>query len=448
MNIERILKYAKGKGAEQCEVFDYEDKEVSTSISIIEKKVTASSTKSQGVGIRVIVDGREGFSYTSNFDRGNLEKAVEKAIKIAQRGGRKLKSLPEPRKVGYLPGLFCEEVDQISEEEIFEINRKILDEASKYDGIGKIIGCQNSVMSIKEKIVNSLGLDHEVVRTHNMLSFVTGAKVNERKASYYDSLYNRKLIGIDEATIKIIETIKLIEKCVSEPKTSIETGEYPAIITPRLLVSILGLVSSPITAKFQPRIMRPNDKVGSKKLTIIEDPLNPQIPGATPIDHEGTPTRRKRIVENGVVKTLLYDQYYAEMEGVKSTGNGFRTPMRIWPKLMKPYQAVPTPQVSSITIKPGRADLEDLTDQVEKGVYMDAVVGGGGDPVAGTFTATATVAFKVEDGGITKPIKHATITGNIRELLNITDLTKKQKLVRNTMAPTVLIPKINIAGEK
>lgn len=448
MEIEKILKYVEERGSDQCEVFEYGDKEISTSISI-DGRTSVLSTKSRGIGIRTIVRGIEGFSYTSNIDQENIEKTVEKAIKIALKGGRKLKSLPVPEKIGHLSESYYEEVDLISEEEIFEINREILNEASEYKGIGRIVSCNNNTRSIEWKIVNSLGLNYEVDETHNTISFSTRAIVNNRIESYRDSLYDRKLIDMDEAVSEIIETIKYTEKCVTERKTSIETGEYPAIISPRLLVSILGrLVYSPITAKFHPRIIKPNDTIGSKKLTIIEDPLNPKIPSSAPIDHEGTPTKQKKIIENGTVKKLLYDQYYAEIEDVKSTGNGFRTPMRIWPKLMKPYQAVPTPQIGSVTIKPGKTDLEDLTNQVEDGIYMDTVVGGGADPVAGTFAATATVAFKIEKGNITKPIKHATITGNIKELLNIVDLTKQQKLIGNTIAPTVLIPEIRIAGEK
>ena len=448
METEKILKYAEGRGADQCEVFEYGDKEISTSIST-DGRTSVLSTKSRGIGIRAIVKGREGFSYASNIDRENIEKTVEKAIKIALKGGRKLKGLAAPEKIGYMSGSYYEEVDQISEEEIFEINKEILDEASKYKGIGKIVSCSNNARSIKWKIVNSLGLNYEVDETHNTLSFSTRAIVDNRIVSYRDSLFDRKLIDINEVVSKIIETIKYAEKCVGERKTSIETGEYPAVLSPRLLVSILGrLVYSPITAKFHPRIIKPNDPIGSEKLTIIEDPLNPKIPRSAPIDHEGTPTKQKKIIENGTVKTLLYDQYYAEKEDVKSTGNGFRTPMRIWPKLMKPYQALPTPQIGSVTIEPGKADLEDLANQVEGGIYMDTVVGGGADPVAGTFAATATVAFRIEKGTMTKPIKHATITGNIKELLNITNLSKQQKLIGNTIAPTVLIPKIKIAGEK
>ncbi len=183
--------------------------------------------------------------------------------------------------------------------------------------------------------------------------------------------------------------------------------------------------------------------VGSKQLTIIGDPLNPEISNSTPIDHEGTPTRQMKIIENGEVKTLLYDHYYAQIEDMESTGNGFRTPISTWSRLTKPYQATPTPLISSILIKQGNKALKELASQIDKGIYIDTVIGAhGADPASGNFTSTA---FKIENGAITKPVKHATITGNIKQILNIIDSTKQQKLVSNTIAPTVLIPKIKVA---
>lgn len=447
MRVEEILKFAEESNAEQCEVFIYEDKNISTSMSI-DGRIRASSTISKGIGIRVIVKGREGFSYTSSINRESIEKAVKKAINIALTAGRKLKDLPEPRKISYVSKLYYEELDQIIEDEVFKNTRKIFNKIIEYKGIGRILSCSNLIRSIKWRIINSLGLDYEVRETHNTISFSTMAVKDNQTAIYYDYIYNRKPIETEDAIEKIIETIKYTEKCV--PKTLIESGEYPAIISPRTLVTLLSYtLYRTLTAKFYPRIIKSGDTVGSKQLTIIEDPLNPEIPNSTPIDHEGTPTRQLKIIENGEVKTLLYDHYYAQIENKESTGNGFRTPISTWPRLTKPYQATPTPQISSIIIKPGNKTLEELASQIDKGIYIDTVIGAhGADPASGNFTATASTAFKIENGTLTKPVKHATITGNIKQILNIIDSTKQQKLVYNTIAPTILIPKIKVAGEK
>ncbi|RKY29174.1 MAG: hypothetical protein DRP74_09180 [Candidatus Omnitrophota bacterium] len=355
---------------------------------------------------------------------------------------KKIKNLLEPRKKVHKPKLYYEEVDLITEDEVFETTRKIFNKVIDCKGPGKILSWSNSIRSIKWRIINSLGLNHEIKETHNTISFSTIAIKDNQTATYYDYIYNRNLVKIEDANDKILETIKYTEKCVL--KTPIETGEYPAIISPRTLVTLLSYtLYRTLTAKFHPRIIRACDMVGSKQLTIIGDPLNPEISNSTPIDHEGTPTRQMKIIENGEVKTLLYDHYYAQIEDMESTGNGFRTPISTWSRLTKPYQATPTPLISSILIKQGNKALKELASQIDKGIYIDTVIGAhGADPASGNFTSTA---FKIENGAITKPVKHATITGNIKQILNIIDSTKQQKLVSNTIAPTVLIPKIKVA---
>ncbi|MEM3616125.1 MAG: metallopeptidase TldD-related protein, partial [Candidatus Methanomethylicia archaeon] len=234
------------------------------------------------------------------------------------------------------------------------------------------------------------------------------------------------------------------------PKEPIETGIYPALIGPRALVSILSYVLYPaLNASFHPRILKPGIQLGSENFNLIEDPWNHENSGASPIDHEGTIRGLKNVIERGVLKTLLYDQYYAETENLSSTGNGFRSPLSTWPRLTKPYQAVPKPQYRSLMIKAGVKSVEDLAGEIGEGIFVEEVIGAhGADPASGRFTATASLAFKIEGGSITKPIKHATIIGDLRELLNVIEVSSNVKQVQNAIAPTIMIPKIVVAGEK
>lgn len=445
----KILRYAGKKGADQCEIFEYNETDIQISMSKSNEKITGSSVKSYGIGMRVLVNGKEGFTYISNINQKNVEKSIKKAIVLAKKGGRELKYLPESKKISKIPGLYHEHLSQINEDEIFNITRKVFEKCMKYEGFGKLYRCNNNIRSVVWSITNSLGLDYKLKETHNRIYYSTIASKHDRTISYSDSIYDRSLMDIECIMDKIIKTIKYNEKSVNKKEINIKTGKYMAILSPTLFGRILGSLLYPqFLADFNHRQIKINDIAGTKKFTLIEDPFNPKIPSSSPIDHEGTPTKEKIIIEKGKLNTLLYDQYYAEKENVKSTGNGFRTPIRIWPKLMKPYQAIPTPQICSARIESGNKDLEDLVSEVNDGVYMDSVVGGGADIKAGTFTATAVVAFKIKEGEIKNPIRHATITGHITDLLNVINLTEDTKLIGNTLTPTVLIPKVNIAGSK
>ncbi len=444
---EKIIKIAEMKGANQAEVFIYSDGEISASISR-GGRISASSSTSKGVGIRVIVKGREGFSYTSKLSSSEVEKTVERAIKIALKSGRKLQSLPEPSSTPGTCKFYCGQVMQASVDEVFQILKEVFDRASRYEGFGRIVSCRSEVRWVSWRVINSLGLDFEFKETHNAISFSAIAAKNGLAATHYDYMYSRSLIGVEEAEVKAMETIKMAEKGI--PEVSIESGEYPVILSPTALVTLLNYTLYPVlTAKFQPRRFKAGENIGSEKLTIIEDPLNPMIPRSSPADHEGTVRSEKAIIEEGKLKTLLYDQYYAEIEGRKSTGNGFRTPILTWPRMLKPYQAAPSPEVGSMVIKAGSRSVDDLASRIEHGLYVINVIGAhGADPASGRFSATASIAFKIEGGSIGRAVKHAIVGGSLNQLLNIIELSGEGKLVYNTIAPSVLIEKLRIAGER
>lgn len=447
MNLENLLKFAEVNGANQCELFIYQDKTISASISI-EGRMRVSSTSSMGVGVRVIVNGIEGFSYVSNISRDYIEKSILNAINNAKRAGRKLKSLPIHSQTPHKLDIYHEDLEVLTEDELFRDVKEIFNKTSRYNGLGKIMSFGISTRLIKWILINSLGLNFEVKESHVSNNFSVMALKNNQMAIYSDFIYDRKPIDIDITLNKIHESLKYVEKCV--PKESIESGRYPALIGPRALISILNYtLYQALTSDFHPRILKPGVRLGSENFTLIEDPYNRGNPGASPIDHEGVIRSLKNIIDRGILKTLLYDHYHAENENLTSTGNGFRTPLSTWPRLTRPYQAIPKPQPRSLCIKAGIKSIEDLAGELNNGVFIEEVIGAhGADPASGRFTATASLAFKIEGGAITKPIKHATITGSIGELLNVIETSSNTKQIQNTITPTILIPEINIAGEK
>ena len=447
MNLERIINLAENRGASLSELFIYSDREVSASISR-GGKISLSSSKSEGIGIRVIVNGREGFSYTSKLDLNEIEKTISRAIKIAKKSGRKLETLPKSKdKIPSVNGFYYEEIKNITEDQVFKFIKEIFDKTLKYNGYGKLISCRSDFKYIEWKIINSYGLEYEFHETHNIVSYSALAIKNGASALNYDYIYDRKIIDLDEAKEYAIKVIKLAENGV--PETSIKSGIYPVILSPRAFITILNYTLYPILkANFYPRRLERGSIIGSEKLNLIEDPLNPLIPRSSPIDHEGTIRRRKIIIEKGELKTLLYDHYYAERENVESTGNGFRTPILTWPRMTKPYQGLPSPEIGSLKIINSNKSIHDLANQVNNGLYVIYVIGAhGADPASGRFSATAPIAFKIENGGIGKPVKHATISGDLSQLLNIIDVGNEEKLVFNTLSPSVLVSELKIAGD-
>jgi len=126
-----------------------------------------------------------------------------------------------------------------------------------------------------------------------------------------------------------------------------------------------------------------------------------------------------------VFKNYIYDQTYARLENAKSTGNGLRT---------SEGSIINAP--SNFIISPGTVSDEEIIEEIKNGIYVMEFSWLNPSEVTGTFGAEIRLAYKIEDGRITKPIKGGNIGGNILEMIkNIKHVSKERKLVGNVLFP-------------
>ena len=165
----------------------------------------------------------------------------------------------------------------------------------------------------------------------------------------------------------------------------------------------------------------------------------------TPFDGEGVATYRKTVVENGVLKTLLYDLTTARKAGVSSTGNGRRgsysTPVSI-----SPYR---------FSLCPGTDALDDLFRAAGDGIYITDCKGfhAGANSVTGDFSIESE-GFRIRDGKPAEPIRGFTVAGNFFDLLK--NVARVGDTVRWPFSgsatcfgsPDVFVPSMSVAGKE
>nr|WP_246208513.1 metallopeptidase TldD-related protein [Enterobacteriaceae endosymbiont of Plateumaris braccata] len=118
--------------------------------------------------------------------------------------------------------------------------------------------------------------------------------------------------------------------------------------------------------------------------------------GSLNVDDEGTPTRYNILVENGILKKYIYDNYYSFLVGkIKSTGNARRSS----------YAFLPIPRMTNTYLLNGKTKTTDIINSVEYGLYVSSVNGGEVDITSGNFVFSTTEAFLIKKGKITKPVK-------------------------------------------
>ena len=183
--------------------------------------------------------------------------------------------------------------------------------------------------------------------------------------------------------------------------------------------------------------------VASPLLTLIDDPFYAENPMQMPFDAEGVATKTKNLIENGVLKTLLYDLTYAKKAGKQPTGNAARGSIAD-PVSIGTY---------CLRIAPGADSPAQLLEKMGNGLYITELKGlhAGADAVTGDFSIES-AGFLVENGKRKAPVHSFTVAGNFFELLRSIDgvadnVEMSLPSVSCTAAPDLLIRGLSVAGE-
>lgn len=149
------------------------------------------------------------------------------------------------------------------------------------------------------------------------------------------------------------------------------------------------------------------EKVAADGVTVVDDGTLAGRRGSLSIDDEGTPTNCTVLVENGVMKGYMQDKLNARLMGMAPTGNGRR----------ESFAHLPMPRMTNTYMLPGERDPGEIIASVKRGLYAVNFGGGQVDITNGKFTFSASEAYLIEDGKVTRPVKGATLVGSGAEVL-------------------------------
>jgi TldD protein len=152
---------------------------------------------------------------------------------------------------------------------------------------------------------------------------------------------------------------------------------------------------------------RIGERVAAKGVTVVDDGTIPDRRGSLSVDDEGTPTAETVLIDDGVLCGYMQDTLNARLMGVSPTGNGRR----------ESYAHVPMPRMTNTYMLNGTCDREEIIASVSNGIYAANFGGGQVDIVSGKFVFSASEAYLIENGQITKPVKGATLIGNGPDVL-------------------------------
>ncbi len=227
-----------------------------------------------------------------------------------------------------------------------------------------------------------------------------------------------------------------------------KTGKYKVVFSAKQARALFGTFSGIYSGKkamlgLSLLAGKENTEIASPVLTIYDDPFYPGNTMQMPFDAEGVPTAKKALVENGVLKNLLYDLATAKKTGHTTTGNAARG-----------SYADPV-SIGSFchAVAPGKATLDELFAEMGEGLYITELKGmhAGCDAVTGDFSIES-AGFAVKDGKLAGAVKAFTVAGNFFELLkNISALGCEVETgiggFSTVAAPPMLVLDVSVAGE-
>ena len=153
------------------------------------------------------------------------------------------------------------------------------------------------------------------------------------------------------------------------------------------------------TSAFSGRV---GEQVASSVCTVVDDGTLPGRRGSLNIDDEGTPSQYTVLIENGILKGYMQDKHNARLMKGVSTGNGRR----------ESYAHLPMPRMTNTYMLAGESDPQEIIASVDKGLYAVNFGGGQVDITSGQFVFSASEAYLIEKGKVTRPVKGATLIGN------------------------------------
>jgi len=440
-----ILKQVK-KSAKEHEV--YLQKTEINEVHIQKNKIGfIDKTVDSGYGIRVHDRGM-GFSSSNIFSDSAIKQTIKNALKSSRMTQKVDFNFPVPKKFKKVKTI-DKSIKNNGEAAVRNYAKQILKSIPKdiLISFGKVRAYDSQI-----QIINSEGLDSKREETNFMLELSIIVEKAGKKVEIWPHEYRRRIKDLPLSNFKRWIKIARDQLMAEVPKTERTTVIFSPNTALDGLGSIIGSHSSGAAKVNGISKFSPGEKVASESLTVISDGLYPYGLTTNAFDDEGVPQRKNILIDNGIFKDYIYDQFYAIKDNRESTGNGFRQG-DIFYVFDAKYGLLPNNRISNFYLKPGKKSLQKLIGEIKHGILIDNFSWLSPDSTSGNFSSEIRDGYYIDNGEISKPIEGGLIAGNFFELMrNISGISNKSNItsggtVLAGVCPYVRFDDVQVAGK-
>jgi PmbA protein len=441
---EETVKFALKRGADEAEAFIYQG--LTTNVNIERGQIARSSRIiDRGLGIRTIINKAVGFAYTNIMEgKTAVEETILQALNSAKASKPDIdwQGLPLKKSFPNVKDTYDGTIFELSSEDLVKIASIMLDAAEKTDK--RVFPIEGGVGAsyLSMAVANSngiVGFDHGTIIE---CSLATIAKEGGEVTPVCFEFNAERSYKIDpewvgrEAARLAISALKA--KRIETKITNVIFTQFA--LQQLLYYTLINAVKADYVQRNQSAFKgKVDEKVASEAVTIYDDGLFNGGLRTWKFDGEGVPQQKTLIMEKGVLRGFIYDNYTAKKEGRESTGNAIRAG----------YLSTPSVDATNFHIMAGKKSPRELISDVNEGLLVYYLQGAhSSNPASGEFSVVATPAWKIKKGEISHAVKAAMLAGNVFHLLtNISELADNERKIGQLIAPWVLVENVKVIGK-
>jgi TldD protein len=373
----------------------------------------------QGVGVRVITGERSGFAYSDELALPALQEAARAARAIARHGSNTGHADGRVqawrRTTGHDLYMPVDPIDTVADADKIAFLERIDRETRARDPrvkqvMASIVGAHEVVL-----IASTDGTLAADVRPLVRMNVSVILEHDGKREQGYVGMGGRYTLS---ELLRHPEALELGRQAIHAASVNLEATAAPAGTMTVVLaggwpgVMLHEAVGHPLEGDFNRKGTsafsgRMGQTVASELCTVVDDGTLARRRGSLNVDDEGTPTQCTTLIEKGRLVGYMQDKLNARLMGVKPTGNGRR----------ESFASPTMPRMTNTYMLAGPHDPEEIIRSVKKGLYAVNFGGGQVDTTSGKFVFSASEAYLIEDGKVTRPVKGASLIGSGPEVL-------------------------------
>ncbi len=437
---QSLLDEAKKAGADSADAVAVAGRSLSITLRAGELE-QAERSETIEIGLRVLLGNRQACVSASDISGRTRQELAERAVAMAREAPEdRFVGLAEPSQLAQTYDLNALDlIDTSADPVAAELQADAQRAEAAAMSHGGIVQCETGAGwgSQEVSIAASNGFAGGYGRSSRSTSLVafTGSGTGmERDWAGESRIYSADMPPPEEIGHKAAERTLERRGAVKPP-----TGTYAVLYDERVASSLIGHLLQAVNGSSIARGSSwARDLLGlqvlPKGFCLIEDPLRPRISSSRPFDAEGLPTRRRLIVDDGVLTGWTLDLGTGRRLGMASTGNASRG-----------TSAPPSPSTTNIDLTLGTDSRAALIAGMGTGLLVTSMIGSTINATTGDYSRGAS-GFWVENGEIRHPVNECTIAGNLRDMLKRMVPANDIRAHLATRVPSILIEGMTLAG--